>query len=146
MRICKKLYSAIAFTCGIILGGLAAISLLKYIKNDSKSEATPSNATVDLNKILDNKVKILCWVMTHPKNAERWKHIQYFWSKKCTKLIFVISKAEKLKNEPPVEIVGVPIDVDLWKTLWKKTREALIYIYNKFYKDFDWFVKVDDDT
>ena len=41
---------------------------------------------------LYNKVRVLCWVMTQPKNLEtRSRHIKNTWGKRCNKLLFFSS-------------------------------------------------------
>lgn len=42
---------------------------------------------------MNKKVKVLCWVMTQPKNhKERAIHIKRTWGKRCNVLFFVSSK------------------------------------------------------
>jgi hypothetical protein len=98
-----------------------------------------------VGNVLEKEVKILCWVMTNPNNKDRWKHIREIYAKKCSKLIFMSSKTYYHQDDG-IEVVGVPIGEDSRDTLWGKTKEAFIYVYRNHYEEYDWFMKVDDDT
>jgi hypothetical protein len=116
---------------------LAAFSkaINKFSASDDKKAA----------EILGNDVKILCWIMTNPKNEKRWQHIRGMWADKCTKLLYMSSKTYYHENSD-IEVVGVSVGEDSRSSLWAKTKEAFIYVYRNYYEEYDWFMKVDDDT
>uniref|UniRef100_A0A3Q3KV89 Glycoprotein-N-acetylgalactosamine 3-beta-galactosyltransferase 1 n=1 Tax=Mastacembelus armatus TaxID=205130 RepID=A0A3Q3KV89_9TELE len=86
---------------------------------NKKSAANSSNTT-----------RILCWIMTGPKNLEsRTKHIKQTWAKRCNKVLYMSS----VKTDfPTVEL--------------NKTIRAFQYIHQHHLDEADWFLKVDDDT
>lgn len=67
-------------------------------------------------------------------------HVKNTWGSRCNKLIFA-------SNVTDVELGSVNLqENDEYDMLWGKTKHALIYAYENFYDDYDWFYKADDDT
>ncbi|XP_071506895.1 glycoprotein-N-acetylgalactosamine 3-beta-galactosyltransferase 1-like [Diadema antillarum] len=94
-----------------------------------------------ISKILYNKVRVLCWVMTGPANIEKKAvHIHATWGKRCNKIIFISSESSDL-----VPVVKVNTQEGR-NYLWQKTRSAFQYIYDHILDEYDWFLKADDDT
>uniref|UniRef100_A0A674E5Y6 Glycoprotein-N-acetylgalactosamine 3-beta-galactosyltransferase 1 n=1 Tax=Salmo trutta TaxID=8032 RepID=A0A674E5Y6_SALTR len=74
---------------------------------------------------LSQNVRLLCWIMTGPKNLEsRTKHIRATWAKRCNKILYMSS----VETEFPTTI------------------RAFQYIYQHHRNDYDWVLKADDDT
>lgn len=90
---------------------------------------------------LYQKVKILCWVMTQPKNHQKKaQHVKATWAHRCNKLIFISSENDS-------SLPAVKIHVQEGRDhLWEKTKVAFKYVYDNYYNDVDWFFKADDDT
>ncbi|XP_015794488.1 glycoprotein-N-acetylgalactosamine 3-beta-galactosyltransferase 1-like [Tetranychus urticae] len=90
---------------------------------------------------LYKSVRVLCWVMTNPKNHEsKARHIKATWGKRCNKLLFMSST-----NDP--RLPTVKLDVEEGRDhLWAKTRSAFQYVYKNHFDEADWFMKADDDT
>ncbi|RWS22150.1 glycoprotein-N-acetylgalactosamine 3-beta-galactosyltransferase 1-like protein, partial [Leptotrombidium deliense] len=87
------------------------------------------------------KVKVLCWVMTNPKNHQlKAKLVKITWGKRCNRLLFMSSEEDK-------SLPTIKLNVKEGRNhLWAKTRAAFAYVYKNHYNDSDWFMKADDDT
>ncbi|XP_065674701.1 glycoprotein-N-acetylgalactosamine 3-beta-galactosyltransferase 1-like [Hydra vulgaris] len=90
---------------------------------------------------LARKVRILCWVMTHPvtlyKNA---KAARDTWGKRCNIILFMSSVQDDC-----FPAVGLGV-AEGRENLWLKTRAAWKYIFENHFNDAEWFIKVDDDA
>ncbi|XP_052852825.1 glycoprotein-N-acetylgalactosamine 3-beta-galactosyltransferase 1 isoform X2 [Drosophila gunungcola] len=102
---------------------------------------TTSSSPNVLASNLFNETRVLCMVLTSPKtHHSKAIHIQRTWGTRCNKLIFMSSKADK-------ELGTVVLKVrEGYSNLWPKTRASLQYVYNHHFRNYDWFLKADDDT
>ncbi|CAG5132785.1 unnamed protein product [Candidula unifasciata] len=91
--------------------------------------------------VLYKKIRLLCWVLTHPGNIQtKAIHVNATWGKRCDVLLFMSSK-------PAIELPVVVLNVEEGRdNLWTKTKAAFKYIYKNHLDDADWFLKADDDT
>lgn len=91
---------------------------------------------------LYNDVRILCWILTTPKNHRtRAIHVKRTWGKRCNKLVFMSTQHDK-----SLDAVALNVSTDSAATTWGKTKRAFQYIYQHYRNDADWFLKADDDT
>ncbi|XP_037535513.1 glycoprotein-N-acetylgalactosamine 3-beta-galactosyltransferase 1-B [Nematolebias whitei] len=90
---------------------------------------------------LYRKVRILCWVMTGPKNLEtKARHAKQTWSRHCNVVVFMSSV-----DDPDFPTVGLGTKEGRDQLYWKTIR-AFHYAYEHHADEADWFLKADDDT
>lgn len=144
----KHIYSLLF---GILLG-LSLSTILFYpnkvsnvflngrIKNFN-GHSLETKANQSLADDLSKKVRVLCFILTTPKNHKtRAFHVKNSWGKKCNRLLFMSSEFDL-----ELETIALPV-TEGRLTLWDKTRLSFQYVYNYHFNDAEWFLKADDDS
>ena len=110
----------------------------KYKSLEHSSQNDELSQAIEMTKT----VRILCWVMTSPKNHKsRAVHVRDTWGKRCNILLFVSTDVDA---ELPA--LKLDLDHDARDNLWGKTKLAFKYVYENYRNHADWFLKADDDT
>ena len=105
---------------------------------------------------LSKDIRVLCWVMTHPKNhILKAQKVKETWGKRCNILLFMSSVAgtysyvlELIDSElegvinpsniffydsdPTLPSVRLDLDHDGRDRLWAKTKQAFQYAYKHY--------------
>ncbi|KAM7383756.1 hypothetical protein PAMA_011218 [Pampus argenteus] len=141
MKMMQRIMSNIFFTTGLMMGFLSFRCILdsnlsmdrpglQHAHGESNSSADESSQTT----------RILCWIMTEPKNLEsRTKHIKETWAKRCNIVLYMSS----VETDFPTVQLNVS---EGRENLYWKTIRAFQYIYQHHLDEADWFLKADDDT
>ncbi|KAH8323389.1 hypothetical protein KR067_007185, partial [Drosophila pandora] len=107
----------------------------------SASTETPRNTSVPLASRLFNETRILCIVPTTPQtHKSRAIHIKRTWGLRCNKLIFMSTKADKKLGAVDLKVK------EGYSNQWAKIRASLQYAYKHDFRNYDWFLKADEDT
>nr|KAI8731469.1 glycoprotein-N-acetylgalactosamine 3-beta-galactosyltransferase 1-B-like [Biomphalaria glabrata] len=85
--------------------------------------------------------KILCWVLTEQHSLEnKATAVRDTWSRRCDKFLFFSSKTN-------ATFPTIGLDVPKGRAhLTTKVLLAFSYCFKLYGKEFDWFLKADDDT
>ncbi|KAM8977547.1 glycoprotein-N-acetylgalactosamine 3-beta-galactosyltransferase 1-like [Pelodytes ibericus] len=94
-----------------------------------------------VNDDLYHKVRVLCWIMTGPKNLDtKAIHLKYSWTRHCNVVLFMSS----VTNES-FPTIGLDTKEGRDQLYWKTIR-AFQYVHKHYFDQADWFFKADDDT
>lgn len=140
------------FIFGTVIGISLSLLLfgpknLKLFSESVKSQRLNLHSQPDLSLYNDslaqklfNDVKLLCWVMTSPETHHtKAIHVKRTWGRRCNKLLFMSSKVDL-----NLGTVALPV-LEGRRYLWDKTKRAFEHVYKNHFKDYDWFLKADDD-
>ncbi|XP_072285421.1 glycoprotein-N-acetylgalactosamine 3-beta-galactosyltransferase 1-like [Pyxicephalus adspersus] len=109
------------------------------IARNIKPMPKPDDSSV--SKQLAQKVRVLCWIMTSPKNLEtKAVHAKYSWTRHCNISLFMSST-----STDSFPTIGLGTKEGRSK-LYLKTIRAFQYIHKHYLDQADWFLKADDDT
>lgn len=138
----------------------------KDIGYHASHEGAHAHENKTLAKQLHNDVRVLCWIMTSPKNHQKKaRHVKRTWGSRCNKILFmssvhgnkdfyhyfhiqinlIIVMFYSMNIDDEIDSVALPVKEGR-NNLWAKTKEAFKYIYEHHLNDADWFLKADDDT
>ncbi|XP_073519375.1 glycoprotein-N-acetylgalactosamine 3-beta-galactosyltransferase 1-like [Phyllobates terribilis] len=137
------------FTFGFLTGFLAIFFLFRYMAQIEKErnrmqknlKQMPKPDDSSISEELKRKVRVLCWIMTAPKNLKKKAlHVKYSWTRHCNVTLFMSS----VTNEKfPTTGLGTK---EGRSQLYWKTIKAFHYIHKHYLDQADWFLKADDDT
>ncbi|CAG0914781.1 unnamed protein product [Notodromas monacha] len=86
--------------------------------------------------------RIMCMILTSPAtHRSRAVHVMATWGRHCDGLVFLTSGKDVL-----LPTLLVEDSVDRYAALWLKLREGLGHLYENYIRDYDFFLKVDDDS
>ncbi len=88
--------------------------------------------------------------MTHAKNSKKQEAVMQTWGRKCQILLFMAGggkngKSSVKKLQHNMYMVFLPMR-DCYNNLWRKTKLAFQFVFEKFHGQFDWALKIDDDS
>ena len=144
-----------SLTLYLLIGNSILITLL-IIYNAQRKDCL--NKTVDRLIASDyqrelKRPRICCLILTYPGNfLSKAKAVNDTWGPRCDKYFFIseflnqnFTKAQKriLHHLPFAPLPDIKAG---YIHLLQKTTLALLFAYRHYYHDFDWFVKLDDDT
>ncbi|XP_025089369.1 glycoprotein-N-acetylgalactosamine 3-beta-galactosyltransferase 1-like isoform X1 [Pomacea canaliculata] len=111
-----------------------------YVVNNTTPLVLKEKADESVAEVLKQRVRVLIWVMTSPKNLHKARAVKNTWGSRCDLLLF-------FSSENNTELPTIELDVEEGREhLYEKTTQAFDYIYENYFDMADWFMKVDDDT
>ncbi|XP_067677230.1 glycoprotein-N-acetylgalactosamine 3-beta-galactosyltransferase 1-like [Haliotis asinina] len=126
----KRFYEGFQKLLGQYLSGNMKLEDLHLLKDND-----------DVSKVLYQKEKVLCCILTSPKNlAVKARVVRDTWARRCNKVLFMSSVTNR-----KFPTIGLNVSEGR-EHLTAKTMQAFRYIYKNHFNDADWFMKADDDT
>nr|KAG5692611.1 hypothetical protein BaRGS_030039 [Batillaria attramentaria] len=94
-------------------------------------------------RALHRQVRVLCWIQSTEKQLNsKVRAVNDTWVKRCDGHVFFVDTQHHNASSDVIEL-GVK---DGRGHLTEKSVAALAYVYEKYGKDYDWFLKGDDDA
>nr|KAG5692618.1 hypothetical protein BaRGS_030046 [Batillaria attramentaria] len=94
-------------------------------------------------RALHRQVRVLCWIPSTEKQLNsKVRAVNDTWVKRCDGHVFFVDTQHHNASSDVIEL-GVK---DGRGHLTEKSVAALAYVYEKYGKDYDWFLKGDDDA
>lgn len=122
---------------GLILSGLL-LGFFYRLKIDSKKY----DRIVKIEEFSPPKQsRLLCLMLTYPSNKDKIKVIKETWIDRCDK-VMLISQL----STGGIESVPIEYPKESRENLWRKVIRAFIWAHDNEINNFDWFMKMDDDT
>jgi hypothetical protein len=97
--------------------------------------------------------RILCLILTSPQYfLTRTKAVHETWGPRCDRHFFITEypqnnqTSEEFKITKQIPIAPIKNITAGYGHLTQKSTLAFLFAYEKYFNDFDWFVKADDDT
>jgi hypothetical protein len=121
---------------------LVVFVLIFYLSIRSLSAIFKLNTSKENNS--QPQVRIYCFILTAPKFFDtRARAINSTWARRCDGYSFISEYSNDTKGLPIAPIRNLSAS---YEYLTQKSTSALLYIYENFLNDYDWFFKADDDT
>lgn len=116
-------------------------SSIKQTDNSSMKQTDNPSIKQDQNV---SSIRIFCFILTYAGNlATKARAVNLTWAPRFDKYLFISETTNGSKGLPIAPLAN--LTSDRWH-LTQKSTSALLYTYEQFYNDFDWFMKADDDT
>ncbi|CAF0774224.1 unnamed protein product [Adineta steineri] len=97
--------------------------------------------------------RVLCLILTTPKNfLSRVIAVNETWGPRCDRYFFVTESPtqtmtpEQINFTQQIPIAPIQNITSGYGHLTQKSTLAFLFAYEKYFNDFDWVVKADDDT
>lgn len=138
----KVTSSSLAFVSGIVIGFITVLNLDVFNRIYPRTEdiSRVNRGEVPIANSTNNSSRILCWIMTSPKNLDsRTRHIRATWAQRCDITLYMSS------SESDFPTVRLNVSEGRENLFWK-TIHAFQYVHKNYRDQADWFLKADDDT
>lgn len=121
-----------------------------YFDNESSKASsftlptTTTSAIIQINQNKSNTYypRVLCFVPSKVSSGSKLEAIVTIWLSKCDHYIITSTEANKKLN-----VIKVLNHSDVtFHSLWNVVHPAWLHIAKNYLNDFDWFVKLDDDS
>ncbi|XP_065192236.1 glycoprotein-N-acetylgalactosamine 3-beta-galactosyltransferase 1-like [Sycon ciliatum] len=112
------------------------------VEPDVSARQAAEDTQPSVEKVL--ALRLLCWVLTGTKTSRVYgAAIMATWGPRCDKLLFMSSEKDEADLPGRVSLRGV---YEGRPQLVAKSRAAWTHVWERYSKDYDWFLKCDDDA
>lgn len=134
----KVVYAVIGFVVGLCVHRLTSNPPVK-LKTDSTHRIV-GQSIPKTSSPTSAHPSILCWVPSRDGHGPVVEHIIETWGQYCDKLVIT----SRVKSSQHEQVQGLNFSHS--SDLWHQVQHAWSFIERHYLNDFDWFVKVDDDS